>query len=150
MSKDTKQEDNAPTPVTTTPMALNPKTVEKTMFVNKEVLPKMKKIDPEEPGHLPLNEKFMKRWLIEGLIGKGGYGEIYLALDVVRGEEVAIKVEPKKRRGKLAKRMILEQHVLAKMQGKPHVPMIYGSGHAEKYNFISKSVFRMKILKFNF
>ncbi|EFP07638.1 hypothetical protein CRE_26247 [Caenorhabditis remanei] len=140
MSKETKQDDNNLTPRA----PQNQKNEEKT-FANKEILPKMKKIESEEPSHLQLNEKFLKRWSIEGLIGKGGYGEIYLAVDVVKGEEVAIKVEPKKRRGKLAKRMILEQHVMFKMQGKPHVPLIFGSGYTEKINFIIMQILSINV-----
>ncbi|UMM16885.1 hypothetical protein L5515_013710 [Caenorhabditis briggsae] len=129
---------------------LNPKTTqipknEEKSFANKEVLPKMKKIEGDEPSHLQLSEKFLKRWSIEGLIGKGGYGEIYLAVDIVKGEEVAIKVEPKKRRGKLAKRMILEQHVMFKMQGKPHVPLMYGSGYTDKINFMIMQILSINV-----
>uniref|UniRef100_A0A914RXL1 non-specific serine/threonine protein kinase n=1 Tax=Parascaris equorum TaxID=6256 RepID=A0A914RXL1_PAREQ len=46
-----------------------------------------------------------------GLIGNGGYGEIYYAIDMTNGEPVAAKVEPVKRRGKVVRRMILEQKV---------------------------------------
>ncbi|CAI2343609.1 unnamed protein product [Caenorhabditis sp. 36 PRJEB53466] len=118
---------------------------EEKTFANQDILPKLKKIDCEEPSQLTINDKFLKRWAVQGMIGKGGYGEIYLAVDVVRGEEVAIKVEPKKRKGKLAKRMILEQHVLFKMQGKPHVPLIYGSGYTEKLNFIIMQILSINV-----
>lgn len=111
---------------------------EDVLYFNKDILPQMKKMDVDEPLHLAIGDKFLRRWLIDGLIGKGGYGEIYFALDMINGKNVAIKVEPKKRKEKLAKRMILEQHVLFKLQGKPHVPIIYGSGHHENINYISE------------
>lgn len=102
------------------------------------VMPRLKRPENETPPLMNVDEKFRKRWHVEGIIGKGGYGEIYLAIDMKRAEEVAIKAEPKIRKGKVAKRMILEQQVLLKMQGKPHVPTIFASGHTEKFNFISK------------
>uniref|UniRef100_A0A8R1DGB3 non-specific serine/threonine protein kinase n=1 Tax=Caenorhabditis japonica TaxID=281687 RepID=A0A8R1DGB3_CAEJA len=138
--KETKQEDPSP-PVTT----VKKENSEDNGVFSKAVLPKMKKYDYEEATQLSVNEKFLKRWLIDGLIGKGGYGEIYLGMDIIRNEEVAIKVEPKKRRGKLAKRMILEQLVLLKMQGKTHVPTIYGSGYTEKINFIVMQILSVNI-----
>lgn len=51
--------------------------------------------------------------MFQGLIGRGGYGQIFYATDI-RKEElqgVAIKTEPKKKRGRISKRMILEQKV---------------------------------------
>ncbi|KHJ94955.1 hypothetical protein OESDEN_05108 [Oesophagostomum dentatum] len=74
--------------------------------------------------------------LLQGLIGHGGYGEIYYAIDVRSQEEVAVKVEPKKRKGRTVKRMILEQKVLLRLQGRPHVPKMIASGHDSKINFI--------------
>ncbi|KAL6726402.1 hypothetical protein Aduo_008375 [Ancylostoma duodenale] len=71
-----------------------------------------------------------------GLIGHGGYGEIYYAIDVRSQEEVAIKVEPKKRKGRTVKRMILEQKVLLRLQGRPHIPKMIASGHDNRINFI--------------
>ncbi|EJW88021.1 CK1/TTBKL protein kinase [Wuchereria bancrofti] len=63
-----------------------------------------------------------------------------------RGEElkgVAIKTEPKMRKGKVAKRMILEQkvllsfkEVLLRLQGRAHVPLLWGSGSTNKVNYI--------------
>lgn len=53
------------------------------------------------------------KYHLQGLIGRGGYGQIFFAMDS-RGEElrgVAIKTELKIRKGKIAKRMILEQKV---------------------------------------
>ncbi|PIO73202.1 hypothetical protein TELCIR_04835 [Teladorsagia circumcincta] len=48
---------------------------------------------------IPLEDVLRDRWLVKGLIGHGGYGEIYYAVDIRSAEEVAIKVEPKKRKG---------------------------------------------------
>ncbi|ULU05442.1 hypothetical protein L3Y34_017842 [Caenorhabditis briggsae] len=100
------------------------------------VMPRLKKPEPDSVPLIPIDEKFKKRWHIEGIIGKGGYGEIYTAIDMKIAEEVAIKAEPMERKGKVARRMILEQAVLVKLQGKPHSPLILGSGHTEKFNYI--------------
>ncbi|KAF1765756.1 hypothetical protein GCK72_005709 [Caenorhabditis remanei] len=100
------------------------------------VMPRLKRPEPDSVPLLPIDEKFKTRWHIEGIIGKGGYGEIYLAIDMKLAEEVAIKAEPIVRKGQVARRMILEQEVLLKLQGKPHVPLIFGSGHTDKFNYI--------------
>lgn len=78
------------------------------------------------------------RWVISGLIGRGGYGQIFFAADN-RGEEVqgvAVKAEPKMRKGRMAKRMILEQKLLLRLQGRAHVPLLWASGSTDKVNFI--------------
>ncbi|PIC45414.1 hypothetical protein B9Z55_005442 [Caenorhabditis nigoni] len=100
------------------------------------VMPRLKKPEPDSVPLIPIDGKFKKRWHVEGIIGKGGYGEIYTAIDMKIAEEVAIKAEPMERKGKVARRMILEQAVLVKLQGKPHSPLILGSGHTEKFNYI--------------
>ncbi|CAD6185996.1 unnamed protein product [Caenorhabditis auriculariae] len=108
------------------------------------VMPRIKRTNSETPL-LVVDEVYRKRWHIQGVIGKGGYGEIFLAIDVKRAEEVAIKAEPKHRRGKLSKRMILEQKVLLKLQGKPHVPVVYASGHDERLNFIVMQILSVNV-----
>ncbi|CAI5452210.1 unnamed protein product [Caenorhabditis angaria] len=87
--------------------------------------PRIRRTDRDYTTMLPIDEVFRKRWHVEGIIGKGGYGEIYLAIDMKRTEEVAIKV-------------------LVKMQGKPHVPLVFASGHTDKINF-----FVMQLLSIN-
>uniref|UniRef100_A0A915B4N2 non-specific serine/threonine protein kinase n=1 Tax=Parascaris univalens TaxID=6257 RepID=A0A915B4N2_PARUN len=54
----------------------------------------------------------------EGLIGKGGYGQIYFAYDITSPKAicVAIKIEPKRRKGKTTRRMILEQKAIAALR----------------------------------
>ncbi|TKR59295.1 hypothetical protein L596_028988 [Steinernema carpocapsae] len=95
--------------------------------VKKRMYPRIQR---HPPGELwfQIGEQLKDRWLIKGLIGSGGYGQIYFAVDQKNNEGVAIKVEPTKRRGKTVRRMILEQRVLLRLQGRPHVPLMYGSG----------------------
>ncbi|VDO38334.1 unnamed protein product [Onchocerca flexuosa] len=82
-------------------------------------------------------EKIRNRWLVKGLIGSGGYGEIYYASDLkMNGESVAVKVEPVLRKGKVAKRIILEQKIMLRLQGQPHAPLMWGSGTEHGLNYI--------------
>ncbi|VBB31710.1 unnamed protein product [Acanthocheilonema viteae] len=72
-------------------------------------------------------EKIRGRWLIKGLIGSGGYGEIYYASDLkMNGESVAVKVEPVIRKGK----------IMLRLQGKPHAPLMWASGTERGLNYI--------------
>uniref|UniRef100_A0A1I8EVA5 non-specific serine/threonine protein kinase n=2 Tax=Wuchereria bancrofti TaxID=6293 RepID=A0A1I8EVA5_WUCBA len=106
--------------------------------------PKLKKRNATVPL-FKIGDIVAERWIISGLIGRGGYGQIFFAMDN-RGEElkgVAIKTEPKMRKGKVAKRMILEQkvllsfkEVLLRLQGRAHVPLLWGSGSTNKVNYI--------------
>ncbi|XGW15257.1 hypothetical protein V3C99_001050 [Haemonchus contortus] len=94
---------------------------------------------------IPLEEVMRDRWLVKGLIGHGGYGEIYYAVDIRTADEVAIKVEPKKRKGRTVKRMILEQKVLLRLQGRPHIPKMIASGHDNRINFIVMQLLSINI-----
>ncbi|KAK6744103.1 hypothetical protein RB195_011046 [Necator americanus] len=94
---------------------------------------------------IPLESTLRDRWHIKGLIGHGGYGEIFYAIDVRSREEVAVKVEPKKRKGRTVKRMILEQKVLLRLQGRPHIPKMIASGHDNKINFIVMQLLSVNI-----
>ncbi|VDO81169.1 unnamed protein product [Heligmosomoides polygyrus] len=69
---------------------------------------------------------------------------LYLCL-CLSAEEVAIKVEPKKRKGRTVKRMILEQKVLLRLQGRPHIPKMIASGHDNKINFIVMQLLSVNI-----
>uniref|UniRef100_A0A915BK73 non-specific serine/threonine protein kinase n=4 Tax=Parascaris univalens TaxID=6257 RepID=A0A915BK73_PARUN len=108
-------------------------------------------------SRLQIGDQLRERWVIKGLIGNGGYGEIYYAIDMTNGEPVAAKVEPVKRRGKVVRRMILEQkqrskaniykllrkwlfRVLLRLQGQAHVPLMWGSGVERTINYIVMQV----------
>ncbi|CAJ0947763.1 unnamed protein product, partial [Mesorhabditis belari] len=106
-----------------------------TLKFNHRLLPRIRRYT-EKGKLLAINSHFLKRYNIKGLLGMGGYGEIYFAKDTITKTDVAIKVEPKMRRNRVAKRMMLEQRVLCELKGKPHAPYIIGSGHIEKINYI--------------
>ncbi|KAI1727522.1 protein kinase domain-containing protein [Ditylenchus destructor] len=76
-----------------------------------------------------------KRWHIQEMLGKGGYGQIYLAYDQLLDTKVAVKAEPTHRNGRRARRMILEQRVLVKLQGTAHTPILLQSGLERDVNF---------------
>ncbi|KAF1760622.1 hypothetical protein GCK72_008871 [Caenorhabditis remanei] len=110
-------------------------------FPNLEILPKMstKKEIAEKrikQLHLTPGTIFMNRWSIEGMIGSGGYGQIFLAMDTKKNEVRAVKIEPKMRMEMITRRMIMEMDVMLKMQGKQHVPLVYSSGYNNEFNFI--------------
>ncbi|KAI6222902.1 hypothetical protein M3Y99_01488300 [Aphelenchoides fujianensis] len=93
-------------------------------------------ITQNEPTLLAIGDTVRNCWEIKGLIGCGGYGQIFYCVDGRTGQRVAIKAEPIHRNGRRHRRMILEQHVLVRLQGQPHVPLIFGSGCQAGVNFI--------------
>ncbi|CAJ0573233.1 unnamed protein product, partial [Mesorhabditis spiculigera] len=105
--------------------------------LNPRLLPKVQRPcgRDEKPPMLANNSLFIKRFSIKGMIGQGGYGQIYQARDTVTKQDVAIKIEPKVRRERVAKRMMLEQRVLIELKGKPHAPYLIASGHQEQINY---------------
>ncbi|CAO4369187.1 unnamed protein product [Caenorhabditis nigoni] len=86
--------------------------------------------------YLQNEELFRGKFLVKGLIGRGGYGQIYYGSDATFPEDVVIKIEPIVRNGRTGKRMLLEQKILYRLQGRPHVPIMCASGHTEHLNFI--------------
>ncbi|VDN08457.1 unnamed protein product [Thelazia callipaeda] len=99
--------------------------------------PKLKKRSTAE-SLFKIGDIVQDRWVVNGLIGRGGYGQIFVATDNLGQETqgVAIKSEPKMRKGRLSKRMILEQKVLLRLQGRVHVPLLWASGSTERVNYI--------------
>ncbi|GMS89284.1 hypothetical protein PENTCL1PPCAC_11459, partial [Pristionchus entomophagus] len=93
---------------------------------------------------IPIGGSF-RRYVIKGIIGRGGYGEIYYAFDPKQQDYVALKIEGKMRRGKLAKRTILEQKILLRMQGRPHCPKMAASGSEGNLNFIALEVLSINL-----
>ncbi|CAG9535198.1 unnamed protein product [Cercopithifilaria johnstoni] len=132
-------DDNASTnlPATTAPSSTRMrKIILPKKFTKIEYLRPIIQLDIDDTL-VKFGEKIRGRWLIKGLIGSGGYGEIYYALDLkMKGESVAVKVEPVIRKGKVAKRMILEQKIMLRLQGRPHAPLMWGSGTECGINYI--------------
>ncbi|VDK86766.1 unnamed protein product [Litomosoides sigmodontis] len=132
--------DNTSVNLPTTTTAPSPSSVQNIILPKK--FTKLKCLRPviqldADDTLVKFGEKIRRRWLIKGLIGSGGYGEIYYASDLkMNGEPVAVKVEPVIRKGKVAKRMILEQKIMLRLQGQPHAPLMWGSGTEHGLNYI--------------
>ncbi|CAD6196701.1 unnamed protein product [Caenorhabditis auriculariae] len=111
-----------------------------------KVKPYVPKLKAAKGGELlKMGTKFRDRYYIQGLIGRGGYGQIYYGIDTRSYEEIAIKTEPTRRRGCSSRRMFLEQRVLYRLQGRPHVPTMLASGHTEKINFIMMQLLSVNV-----
>nr|CDJ91699.1 Serine threonine protein kinase-related domain containing protein [Haemonchus contortus] len=76
------------------------------------------------PQYLDKGTLLSKKYRLEKMIGGGGFGQIYRAIDIDMGTVVAAKVEPQ---SEDAGRMVLEQMVLTRL---------YASGWLNNYNFI--------------
>jgi tau tubulin kinase len=82
---------------------------------------------------LPVSTVIKNKWKIQGKIGQGSFGEIYAAVDLYSGDDVAIKVE------KLdTKKMVLKLEVIAlkKLQSCPYVVRYIHSGRQDDFNFL--------------
>ncbi|CAG9537337.1 unnamed protein product [Cercopithifilaria johnstoni] len=77
------------------------------------------------------------KFRIDGMIGGGGFGQIYRVIDERSKSVLAIKIEPEDHE---PGRMILEQKVLLKLRGTPHIPQFYASGNFCGYNFIAMQI----------
>ncbi|CAL2036532.1 unnamed protein product [Caenorhabditis brenneri] len=76
----------------------------------------------------------MKRtFRIEKMVGGGGFGQIYSAIDSESKLVVAVKVE---RKSQDSGRIVLELNILVQLSHSPHVPKVYYSGEVGAYNYI--------------
>ncbi|KAK0425682.1 hypothetical protein QR680_009321 [Steinernema hermaphroditum] len=74
------------------------------------------------------------RYRVERMIGGGGFGQIYKAVEGEKGRTIAIKVEPVDNE---PSRMILEQKVLNMLRGSKHIPLLVASGTFQDCMFIA-------------
>ena len=81
--------------------------------------------------------KQLAHYQITDLLGKGGMGEVYRAVDGKLGREVAIKILPKEFSGdpERAARFDREARTLASLQH-PNVASIYGFEEVDKTRFL--------------
>ncbi|VDN91353.1 unnamed protein product [Brugia pahangi] len=77
------------------------------------------------------------KFRIDKMIGGGGFGQIYRVTDERTKSVLAIKIEPEDHE---PGRMILEQKVMLKLRGTPHIPQFYASGNFCGYNFIAMQI----------
>ncbi|GMS89191.1 hypothetical protein PENTCL1PPCAC_11366, partial [Pristionchus entomophagus] len=83
--------------------------------------------------YLEKNILLNKRFRLDSLIGGGGFGQIYRAIDEETEREVAVKVEVVCSE---AGRMVLEQRVLAALLHCQFTPTLYASGNLGNYNYL--------------
>lgn len=90
------------------------------------------------------------RYVIERMIGGGGFGQIFMARDTSDGgDAVAVKAEPLRYShpslpssfhlhlfSAESRRIILEQAVLQALHGKEHIPRMIASGQVGMVNYI--------------
>uniref|UniRef100_A0A915CSI4 Protein kinase domain-containing protein n=1 Tax=Ditylenchus dipsaci TaxID=166011 RepID=A0A915CSI4_9BILA len=86
------------------------------------------------PPLLQTGELIRDRYQVEVMIGGGGFGQIFRALDKTRDEKVAIKIEPEVSD---SRRMYLEHCILLSLVGKSHIPMMRCSGQIRGCSFIA-------------
>ncbi|KAH7700723.1 CK1/TTBKL protein kinase [Aphelenchoides avenae] len=117
--------------------------------VQQRMFPKPAKLSAERVELFAPGQTLRDRWVIKELIGRGGYGQIYFVHDKKLNESMALKVEPTHRidgqKKKLLRRMILEQRVLLRLQGRPHVPIMYASGAERHINYIVMQLLSVNI-----
>uniref|UniRef100_A0A1I7TM13 Protein kinase domain-containing protein n=2 Tax=Caenorhabditis tropicalis TaxID=1561998 RepID=A0A1I7TM13_9PELO len=95
---------------------------------------------PAERGKLaaPFLEKGMiigvkRTFRVEAMVGGGGFGQIFRAIDLESKLVVAVKVEPKSSE---SGRIVLELNILVQLSHSTHIPKVYYSGEVRTYNFI--------------
>lgn len=67
-------------------------------------------------------------------LGKGSFGELYTAIDVQTGHEVALKLEPIRNKHQT---LVQESRVLRDLQGTVGVPVLHWAGVSEDFNVIA-------------
>lgn len=81
------------------------------------------------PGDLPLGRLFAGRYRIEGVLGRGGFGEVYRAWDELLERSVALKVVDRSRSGTSGgiDRLLAEARTVARLDH-PHIVAVYDAG----------------------
>ncbi|KAJ6248138.1 tau-tubulin kinase 1 [Anaeramoeba flamelloides] len=74
-----------------------------------------------------------QRWSLRNKIGRGGYGEIYLALDLETKEHVAVKME---RIDRHKRALVLENSILRRLQDSKHTTKFISSGRNTEYKYL--------------
>lgn len=84
----------------------------------------------DERDELPAGTELDGRFRIRSMLGEGGIGHVYLAQDLERGHDVALKILIPRYRGRPEREQrLLNEAVFARRVGEhPNMPQLYGSG----------------------
>jgi serine/threonine-protein kinase len=83
-------------------------------------------------GALKIGESFARKYVVKGLLGKGGMGVVYRAVDTILDEPVALKVISERLfEGRDAVERLKREVVLARRVSHPNVCRIYDIGQSE-------------------
>ncbi|KAJ6243216.1 tau-tubulin kinase 1 [Anaeramoeba flamelloides] len=74
-----------------------------------------------------------QRWTLLNKIGRGGFGEIYSALDLETKEHVAVKME---RIDRHKRALVLENSIIRRLQESKHTTKFISSGRNTEYKYI--------------
>lgn len=89
-------------------------------------------------GRLPPGEQLVGRYTIRRLVGQGGMGEVYAALDQVRGEEVALKfLRPALAARPDDRRRFIQEGLVATKCSHPNIARIYDLQQTDQHVFLS-------------
>ncbi len=92
---------------------------------------------PVDSGLVSAGTIVKDRWQVGKVIGKGGFGQVHQATDLLSGEVVALKLESNDATRALLK---MEVAILRLLAGQPHVPRFHGCGLTTGFGFVAMSL----------
>jgi len=92
------------------------------------------RVEPyDEPEDLPAGTVLDGRFRIHSMLGEGGIGHVYLAHDLERGHDVALKILIPRYRGRAEReeRLLNEAGFVRRLGKHPNMPELYDSGRLQ-------------------
>ena len=81
---------------------------------------------------------------IERLLGRGGYGAVYLAERLRDGQRLALKLAARERRD--ASDCLLRELAMLRAVGAPHAPLVFDSGTTSDFTFVAMELVELPTL----
>lgn len=94
-------------------------------------------VEPPLAGDLPPGHVVAGRYEVQELLGRGGYGLVYEAIDRVTGQTVALKILRADRWNEAAVRRFGREAELVRNLRHPHLARIYQAGSAEGHLYLT-------------